>query len=154
MEKHVDFEAFAVPVAAGFLDEILDLPVHPFGDGVVEAMLEVRDDPRRVFPGQAGHALQRRHAALRGHGAPALQVSGGVARIEAAPELPEDFLDGPGLGGPQGTGPQIGKPLRPAFWQVFEAPEPQLAGALQAFVPPAERAAYSERRTSSSARLT
>lgn len=39
MEKHVDLEAFAVLVPAGFLDKILDLPVHPFGDGVVEAML-------------------------------------------------------------------------------------------------------------------
>jgi hypothetical protein len=131
MEENIALESSPVPIAARFLDQLLDPAVDPLRRGVAQMVPEVRDDIDPVGRHHPRHLLHRRELGGHRFTAPRLEEGQSVRLIRAFPERSEKLFDLPGPRRLRRRLPQGLESLGPATGEVLPAIEPQLARPLQ-----------------------
>ena len=131
MKVQVAFEALAVAISIGLLDQTLDAAVHPLAEGVGHSVDEVVEHLRQMVFDHPGDLLDGVESAAHGRGVPVLEEGLGLRPVFAFIEGAEDLLEPPGPGR-AGFAVFHGRhALRPLGGKVLEAIEPHEAGSLE-----------------------
>ena len=98
MKVQVAFEALAVAISIGLLDQPLDAAVHPLAEGVGHSVDKVVEHLWQMVFDHPGNLLDGVESAAHGRRVPVLEEGLGLRPVFAFIEGTEDLLQPPGPG--------------------------------------------------------